>query len=129
MAKKQEDNRDIWDKVIDSAPAALGALAGGVAGRYGSRKVFKASRPPQWRGDKYTPMSTAETDKWIEKYNKIKRDGGKKAADDWLRRMKGNVVDVRTAVQGRRMGTTFGAVAGGAIADSVAENNRQKRRK
>lgn len=40
MAKKREDNRDIFEKALDNAPVIGAALGGAVAGR----KMYKIAR-------------------------------------------------------------------------------------
>lgn len=42
MPKPKEDNRDVFDKALDYAPAAVGALAGNLLLRRQSKKAQKA---------------------------------------------------------------------------------------
>lgn len=51
MSKKKqpEDNRDIFEKIMDSVPTLAGAYLGGKAGNRVGREFIKAGSSKQWK--------------------------------------------------------------------------------
>ncbi|TXH44920.1 MAG: hypothetical protein E6Q97_32010 [Desulfurellales bacterium] len=68
MAKKKEDNRDIFDKALDYAPAAIGAVVGGSL----MRNSIKAGRKKAM-ADAKREMTPEELQKYLRDIKKFKR--------------------------------------------------------
>lgn len=111
---KEKDGRDIWDKVLEYAPVG-GAIVGGLVGRRLGRK-YKAKfrrhdEDPLYDVNKIGRMSEGGTTTAIQNYERIARERGVSAANDWLKRNGHKGVKVARAL--RKSATIGGAALGG----------------
>lgn len=115
MSKKQEDNRDVFDKVADYMAPAVGAVIGGVVGRKIGRKATRSASTERERA----------------------RIGRRLENDDWIDDAAGEALQNRAwkldrQIRANRAGTSRLTAAGasvGAGSGYVAGQEAKKRRK
>lgn len=115
MSEKQEDNRDIWEKVVDLLPIPVTALAGGLLGRGMFRRVARKNLPDGPRG--VQPGDRIITDEGV-------KIASKKDAERFARFDADDVS--RQGRKGALLGGSTGAVVGATIS---ADRIKRKRRK
>ncbi len=125
MAKK-EDNRDVFDKALDYAPAVGGAVVGGVlgrkiAGKMGSkhrRSYGETKRNQDQITDEYNsyPSST-----WDRQAIDPRPSSGEVSR---VRRVFGFSKDKNAAA--KMIGTVAGGAAGAAMGGAYSESKRRK---
>lgn len=120
MAKKQEeDNRDIFDKVLEDLGPAGGLVIGGVAGRFGGSALKKAFSKKTRESVRYGKELMAESKEYARGKSPTVQQNLKR--ND--RQNKEQFIDAPLRVA-RLAGSGIGAGVGAAYGDSV-----RKRRK
>lgn len=115
MGKKQEDNRDIFEKALDIAPMA-GAVGGALVGRKIGRRMAKSAH-----GDRLHGVNVGET------IYDPKTGGWKKATEADVRQLERTYKD--ELGRGGTAGFLSGGMIGGtssAVAKEVSNRNRRK---
>lgn len=116
MSKKKEDNRDIWDKITDYAPATVGALAGGAIGR-GAGK---------FAGKKFRKADIAEGEMDARKYG-LRPGMSKYEADKLIERSGRKWADRSGSYYGAQLGIA-GAFAGGVAGEKARQAAKDRRK-
>ena len=125
MAKDKEDNRDIFDKIADYAPAAGGAVVGGmvgrkIAGRAGKKHRERYQETRRNQDEIQDAYDSAPPGYWDSRASGNPLSPGEVSR---IRRISSSANDRNAAV--KRIGTFAGAAAGGATGHAVSQKRRK----
>lgn len=125
MAKQKEDNRDIWEKITDYAPAVGGAVVGGMVGRkiagHAGKKHRKHYEETKRNQDEIQDAyDSAPPGYWDDKAIGNPVSSGEASR---VRRIYGRAADKNSAA--KMIGTFAGGAAGAATGHAIAGKRRK----
>ncbi len=133
MSKKQEDNRDIFDKALDYAPV-IGAVGGGVLARRASKGIAKRQKVSVQNHDdapahlKRLTLYEGPANSAAATYSSIKRQHGKAKADEWAKLWSYQGVQKKAFLNSAVTPATAAGAVGGSVAGVEAENRIRRRK-